>query len=187
MRALLIASFLLLACGKEEEIKSRVAAVQQQADERATKAKEEAQQKLDELQQQLEQLKTEQADTKAKLEDCANKTQLTAATPCKANEAALTAARQALKEEGHLEYANVNRAMTELGPKTVKAPSKAKAAFQKALQPVSAQQKLIAADLAAYDTATVDTFKTVKAKFQHDLANLKNALRAAKAALPPPP
>jgi hypothetical protein len=67
----------------------------------------------------------------------------------------------------------------------VKATAKAKAAFQKALQPVSAQQKAIAADLAAWDTATLDSFKSVKGKFEHDLALLKNTIRAAKATLPP--
>ena len=53
------------------------------------------------------------------------------------------------------------------------------------LQPVAAQQKAINADLAAFDTATLDTFKAVKTKFEHDLALLNNTMRAAKSKLPP--
>jgi hypothetical protein len=185
MRALLFASFLLVACGNEEEIKKKVAAVQQQADDQASKAKQEAQQKLDDVQKQVDQLKADAADAKTKLDDCTSKVQTSADASGKSAEAALAAARSAFKEEGHLELANANKAMSELGPKSVKATAKAKAAFQKALQPVSAQQKAIAADLAAWDTATLDSFKSVKGKFEHDLALLKNTIRAAKATLPP--
>jgi hypothetical protein len=185
MRAFLLATVLLVACSNEEEIKKKVAAVQQQADDQASKAKQEAQQKLDDVSKQLEQLKTDAADAKTKLDDCMSKAQAGTDASGKSAEAALAAARSAFKEEGHLELSNANKAMSELGPKSVKATAKAKAAFQKALQPVSGQQKAIAADLAAWDTATVDTFKSVKGKFEHDLALLKNTIRAAKATLPP--
>ena len=186
MRALLLASVLLVAaCGNEEEIKKKVAAVQQQADDQASKAKQAAQQKLDEVQKQLDQLKTDAADAKTKLDECLSKVQSTSDASGKSTEAALAAARSAFKEAGHLELANANKAMAELGPKSAKASAKAKAAFQKALQPVSAQQKTLAADLAAWDTATLDSFKSVKGKFEHDLTVLKNTIRAAKATLPP--
>jgi predicted phage tail protein len=185
MRALLIASFLLVACSNEEEIKKKVAAVQQQADDQASKAKQEAQQKADDLQKQIDQLKADAADSKTKLDDCTSKVQTSTDASGKSAEAALAAARSAFKEEGHLELANANKALSELGPKSVKASAKAKAAFQKALQPVSGQQKTIAADLAAWDTATLDSFKSIKGKFEHDLGVLKNAIRAAKATLPP--
>ncbi|HWZ87317.1 MAG TPA: hypothetical protein VNW92_00670 [Polyangiaceae bacterium] len=185
MRALLLASFLLMACGNEEEIKKKVAAVQQQAEDQAAKAKQEAQQKLDDLQKQLDQLKTDATDAKTKLDDCMSKVQAAGDASGKSADAALAAARTAFKEEGHLELSDANKAMAELGPKSVKATAKAKAAFQKALQPVGAQQKALAADLAAWDTATLDSFKSVKGKFEHDLATLKNTIRAAKATLPP--
>jgi len=183
--ALLIVPLMLMACGNEEEIKKKVAAVQQQADEQASKAKQAAQQKLDELQKQFDQLKTDATDAKAKLDECTSKAQANADEQGKTAEAALGAARQAFKAEAKLELANVNKAINELGPKSAKASAKAKAAFQKALQPVAAQQKAIAADLAAFDTATLDTFKTVKTKFEHDLALLKNTSHIAKSKLPP--
>ena len=183
--ALLIVPLMLVACGNEEEIKKKVAAVQQQADEQASKAKQAAQQKLDELQKQFDQLKTDAADAKAKLDECTSKAQASADEQGKTAEAALGAARQAFKAEAKLELANVNKAINELGPKSAKASAKAKAAFQKALQPVAAQQKAIAADLAAFDTATLDTFKSVKTKFEHDLALLKNTSHIAKSKLPP--
>jgi len=185
MRALLLASILLVACGNEEEIKKKVAAVQQQADDQASKAKQAAQQKLDELQKQLDQLKTDATDAKTKLDDCMSKAQTSADASGKSAEAALAAARSAFKEEGHVELAAVNKTLSELGPKTAKATAKQKAAFQKALQPVSGQQKALVQDLAAWDSATIETFKSVKGKFEHDLALLKNSIRAAKATLPP--
>jgi hypothetical protein len=186
MRAalVLLLPLLLVACGTEEEIKKKVAAVQQTADDQAAKAKQAAQQKLDDLQKQFDQLKTDAADTKAKLDDCTSKAQSSADEQGKSSEAALAAARSAFKEEGRLELADANKALNELGPKSAKATAKAKAAFQTALKPIAAQQKAIAADLAAYDKATLDTFKAVKAKFEHDLALLKNTTRLAKAKLP---
>ena len=183
--ALLVLPLLLLACGNEEEIKKKVAAVQQQADDQAAKAKQTAQQKLDELQKQYDQLKTDVADAKTKLDECASKAQASADEQGKTAEAALTAARQAFKSAAKLELADANKAINELGPKSAKATAKAKAAFQKALQPVAAQQKTIASDLNAFDTATLDTFKAVKTKFEHDLALLKNTTRVAKSKLPP--
>ncbi|HTA89440.1 MAG TPA: hypothetical protein VK745_07690 [Polyangiaceae bacterium] len=184
MRAFLILSLLLVACGNEEEVKKKVAAVQQQCDDQAAKAKQEAQQKLDDVQKQVDQLKADAADAKTKLDDCVSKVQSSTDAQGKSADAALAAARQAFKEEGHLELSDANKAMAELGPKSVKATAKAKAAFQKALQPASAQQKALAADLASWDTASLDTFKSVKGKFEHDLALLKNTIRAAKATLP---
>ncbi|HEY4102848.1 MAG TPA: hypothetical protein VGM44_03120 [Polyangiaceae bacterium] len=183
----LFAMFLLAACSNEEEIKKKVAVVQQQADDQAAKAKQEAQQKLDDLQKQVDQMKSDATDAKTKLDDCMSKVQSSADASGKSADAALAAARSAFKEEGHLELANVNKSMAELGPKSVKATAKAKAAFQKALQPAGAQQKALAADLAAWDSATLDSFKNVKGKFEHDLAMLKNTVRAAKATLPATP
>ncbi len=182
--AFLVVPFLLVSCGTEAETKKKVAAVQQQADEQSSKAKQVAQQKLDDLQKQLDQLKTEATDAKSKLEECSSKAQATADEQGKSAEAALAAARQAFKDEGRLELADANKALNELGPKSAKANAKSRAAFQSALKPVAAQQKALAADLAAYDKATLDTFKALKTKFEHDLALLKNTTRAAKAKLP---
>jgi hypothetical protein len=181
---LLIVPLMLVACGNEEEIKKKVAAVQQQADEQASKAKQAAQQKLDELQKQLDQAKTEATDTKTKLDECTAKAQASADEQAKSADAALTVARGAFKSAAKLELADVNKAINELGPKSAKANAKQKAAFQAALKPVAAQQKALAADLAAFDTATLDTLKTVKAKFEHDLALLKNTKNIAKSKLP---
>jgi hypothetical protein len=184
-KALLILPLFLLACSNEEEIKKKVAAVQQQADDAASKAKAAAQQKQDDLQKQIDQLKADATDAKAKLDDCTSKAQASADEQGKTAEAALTAARQAFKSAAKLELADANKAINDLGPKSAKATAKAKAAFQTALKPVAAQQKAIAADLTAFDTATLDTIKAVKTKFEHDLALLKNTTHIAKSKLPP--
>ena len=183
--AFLLVPLLFVACGNEEEIKKKVAAVQQAADDQASKAKQAAQQKLDDLQAKLDQLTKDATDAKTKLDECTSKAQSSADEQGKSAEAALAAARSAFKEESKLELADANKALNELGPKSAKATAKAKAAFQAALKPVAAQQKAIAADVTAWDTATLDTFKTVKAKFEHDLAVLKGTTRVAKSKLPP--
>ncbi|MEO7034830.1 MAG: hypothetical protein ABI548_13055 [Polyangiaceae bacterium] len=183
--AFLLVPLLFIACGNEEEVKKKVAAVQQTADDQAAKAKQAAQVKVDDLQAKLDQLTKDAADAKTKLDDCTNKAQSSADEQGKSAEAALAAARSAFKDESKLELADANKALNELGPKSLKATAKAKAAFQAALKPVAAQQKAIAADLAGWDTATLDTFKTVKGKFEHDLALLKATTRVAKSKLPP--
>lgn len=184
MRKWLCLSLLLVACGNAEEEKKKLAQLQQKADEQLTQTKHDAQQKLDDLQKQLDELKTQAADSKTKLDECVTKAQAGAEEQGKAAEAALAKARQAFKEEGRLELANANKELNDLASKSAKATAKAKAAFTKALQPVAAQQKAIAADLAGYDTATLDTFKTVKGKLEHDLAVYRATIRTAKAKLP---
>ncbi len=182
--AFLVVPLLLVACGTEKEIEKKVAAMQQQADDQASKAKQTAQRNLDDLQKQLDQLKVEAANAKTKLDECTSAAQASADERGKSAAAALAAARQAFKEEGRLELADANKALNELGPRSAKAPPKARAAFQAALKPVAAQQKTLAVDLGAYDKATLDTFKAVKSKFERDLALLKSTTRAAKAKLP---
>ena len=185
MRKLICLSLLLLAaCGNAEEERKKLAALQTQADEALTKAKHELQLKVDDAEKQLADLKTQAADSKTKLDECMSKAQAGADEQGKAAEAALGKARQAFKEEGRLELSNANKDLNDAAAKSAKAPAKAKAAFQKALQPVAAQQKAIAADLAAYDTATLDSFKTVKGKLEHDLAVYKATIRSAKAKVP---
>jgi hypothetical protein len=52
------------------------------------------------------------------------------------------------------------------------------------MQEVSKQQKVVAKDIAEFDAATLETFKTVNAKVQNDLAVLKAKIKAARAKIP---
>jgi predicted nucleic acid-binding Zn-ribbon protein len=78
----------------------------------------------------------------------------------------------------------LNKELAEVGAKSGKVPAKAKAAFTKAMQDVKKQQNEVAKDIAAFDKATLETFKTLNAKLQSDLAVLKNKIRAARAKIP---
>jgi hypothetical protein len=68
--------------------------------------------------------------------------------------------------------------------KVGKVAAKSKAAVTTLMQDISKQQKALAKDIAAFDAATLDTFKATSAQFQKDLAILKAKIRAVKAKVP---
>jgi colicin import membrane protein len=175
--------FFLVACGNAEEEQKRLDEVQHKADQRFEKAGQEAKQKLDEAQKRADDLSKELNETKAKLE-AAVKAQADTEDEAKQAEAALAKAREGFKAAGKVELAAINADINELSPKLSKAAPKAKASATKTLQKVGAQQKAIASDLSEFDTATLDTLGTVRAKLQKDLAALRATARTAKSQLP---
>jgi hypothetical protein len=174
-----------LACGNEEELKKKTAEIEKKAEERVTQAERQARSKSEELERELEKIKTELAETKSKLTDAVSQAQASVEEQTKAAEAALDKARQAFKEEGRTELAHLNKEVQEISAKSGKVSKTAKDSFLKAMKDIQAQQKLIAQDIAAFDKATLDTFKATKAKLDRDLAVMKSKIRAARAKIPP--
>ncbi|HWA78089.1 MAG TPA: hypothetical protein VG937_37395 [Polyangiaceae bacterium] len=184
-----VVSFLFLpACHDDEADKKKLAELQKNTDERVAKAEREAREKVAEAEKQIEQLKAEMAATTAKLkaeaDDAVSKAQASAEEQAKAAEAALKKARQGFKEEGRLQLANLNKEVSELSAKSAKAPAKVKTEVTKAMQKIVTQQKAIAKDIAAFDTATLDKFGATKAKLAQDLAAMKATIHAARAKVP---
>ena len=73
--------------------------------------------------------------------------------------------------------------MHDVTEQAKKAQAKAKTSVQAIAKEVAALQKDIASDIAAFDKATLDTFKSVKSELNKDLATLKSKVAAAKAKL----
>jgi len=175
---------LALACGNEEELKKKAAEIEKKADERVAQAERQARTKSEEMQRELDKAKAELAEAKSKLTDAVSQAQASVEEQTKAAEAALQKARQAFKEEGRTELAHLNKEVQEVSSKSGKVSKAAKDSFMKAMKDIQAQQKVIAQDIAAFDKATLDTFKATKAKLDKDLAVMKAKINAARAKLP---
>jgi hypothetical protein len=169
------------ACSHAEEEKAKLAELQKKADEKVAQVESQAKVKLADLQKELDDAKAELAKAKTATADALTKAQSSAEEQAKAAEAALVKARQAYKEKARLELTDANKELAEVQGKVSKVPPKSKAAVTALMQDVSKQQKAIAKDIAAFDAATLDTFRTVSAQFQKDLAVLKAKIRSVKA------
>ena len=183
-KSLLVALF-VLGCSAEAE--KKLADFKKEAEERVAKLETEAKSaksKLADAEQQLNEAKTQLTDAKTKLEEAEKAAKAGADEQAKLAEAAIGKARQAFKDKAKLQLTEVNKELNELGARAGKAPAKAKTAFTKAMQDVKKQQTTVAKDIAAFDTATLETFKAVNAKVQTSLAVLKNKIHAAGAKLP---
>jgi DNA repair exonuclease SbcCD ATPase subunit len=175
----------LFACGNEAEQKKKIAAIEKKADERVQQAERQARAKTEEVQRELEKVKAELAESKAKVNDAVTQAQASVEEQAKAAEAALQKARQAFKEEGRTELAHLNKEVQELSSKSGKLKKgAARDSFMKSMKDIQKHQKTIAADIAAFDKATLDTFRTVKAKLDRDLAAMRASIRAARAKIP---
>jgi hypothetical protein len=171
----------LAGCSHAEEEKAKLAELQKKADERVAQAESQAKTKLADLQKELDDVKAELVKAKAATADAVTKAQSSAEEQAKAAEAALVKARQAFKETARVQLADANHDLQEVQGKVGKVPAKSKAAVSALMQDIQKQQKAIAKDIAAFDAATLDTFKTVKAQTDKDLAVLKAKIRAVKA------
>jgi peptidoglycan DL-endopeptidase CwlO len=175
-----------LACGASDEERKKIAAeVEKKADERVARAEQAARAKADEAQRELEKAKAELAEVKSKLSDAVTQAQASVEEQTKAAEAALQRARAALKEEGRTELGHLNKEVQELSSKSGKVTKAAKASFTKSMKDIQKHQKTIAADIAAFDKATLETFRATKAKLDRDLAAMRATIRAARAKIPP--
>jgi FlaG/FlaF family flagellin (archaellin) len=188
--ALTIAVCSVLAACNHAEHEKQIMDLQQKADERVAKAERGAQEKVTKLEQQVAAVKAECAaastQAKAQADDALSKVQASADEATKAAEAAQAKAREAYKEEGRTQLAHLNQDLTDVASKAAKMPVKDKAGYDQALKEVVTHQKEIAKDIAAFDQATLDTFKVTKAKLDRDLALMKAAVKTARSKLPAP-
>lgn len=184
----------LTGCNQAEQ-ESKIAEIQQKADERVAKAEREGRERILALERQIETIKTEAAaaSAKAKVEadDAISKAQASAEEAAKATEDATKAAekavknaREAYKGEGRTRLAELNKELVELVARAAKTPAKERVGYDEAMKEVTSHQKEIAKDVAAFDQATVETFRTAKAKLTKDLALMKAALKTARGKLP---
>jgi hypothetical protein len=77
----------------------------------------------------------------------------------------------------------MNEDVNALGPKIAAAPAKAKTAATAVMKEIAKLETEINKDITAFDQATIETFKTARAKLDADLAKLKAKIAAARAKL----
>ena len=171
----------LFGCSHAEEEKAKLDEIQKKADEKVTQAENQAKTKIADLQKELDDAKAALAKAQAQAQDALNKAQSSAEDQAKAAEAALLKARQAFKDKAKLELSDANHDLAEVQGKTSKVAAKSKAAVTSLMQDISKQQKTLAKDIAAFDAATLDTFRTTSAQFEKDLAVYKAKIRSVKA------
>ena len=171
----------LFGCSHAEEEKAKIDEIQKKADERVTQAENQAKTKLADLQKELDDTKASLAKAQAAAQDAVSKAQTGAEDQAKSAEAALVTARQAFKSKAKLELSDANKDLTEVQGKVSKVAAKSKAQVQALMQDIVKQQKTLAKDIAAFDAATLDTFRTVNSTFEKNLAAYKAKIRAVKA------
>jgi F0F1-type ATP synthase membrane subunit b/b' len=184
MRRLVPFVLLLAACSNAEEEKAKLSAVEKKAQESIAKAQNEAKTKIADLQKELEDARTKLTDAEAKAKEAVSRAETSAEEQAKAAEQALAKARQAYKEKARLQLSEVNQEMSEVGAKAGKVPAKSKVAFQKAMAEAKKAQAEVGKDIAAFDKATLETFRTLAAKVQQDISVMRAKIRAAKAKIP---
>jgi uncharacterized protein YicC (UPF0701 family) len=181
----LFAMFALAACGDD---KAKIADIQKKADERIAQAEQSARDKIAALEKQMESTKSDLADAaaqvKAEANDAINKAQASADEATKTASDALDRARKAYKEEGRIQLANLKQDASDVNAKVGKASATVKTAVQKSMTKVTDEEKAVQKDIDAFDTATLNTFKTAKAQLDKDVAALKATIKAARAKLP---
>jgi len=182
--ALPLLALTLSGCSHAEEEKEKLAELQKKADEKVAQVENQAKVKLADLQKELDNAKDELAKAKAQTADAVNKAQLGAEEQAKAAEAALVKARQAFKEKARLELSAANKDLAEVQGKVGKVAAKSKAAVTKLMQDISKQQKVLGKDIAAFDAATLDSFRATSSQFEKDLAVYKAKIRSVKAKVP---
>jgi hypothetical protein len=174
------------ACGDGGDAK--IKEVQRQADDRIAQADRVAKAKISAAEQQMEatkaQLEAALAKAKTDADTAIAEAKASADEQEKAAVLALTKARDAFKAEARVKLADLNRDTQGVATKAAKAPAKVKALVDKAMHDILKVQQQVGKDIAAFDAATLDTFKTTKAKLDQDLAKLKAAIASARAKVP---
>ncbi len=174
----------LFACSHAEEEKAKIDDIQKKADEKVTQAQNEAKTKIADIQKELDDTKAALAKAQSAVQDAVNKAQSGAEDQAKAAEAALVAARQAFKAKAKIELSDANKDLADAQSKISKVPAKSKAAVTTMMQDIVKQQKTLQKDIAAFDAATLDTFRTVNSQYEKDLAVYKTKIRTVHAKIP---
>jgi len=169
-----------MGCGNEEKQRAKLAEVEKAAEAKVAQAELQARNKAADAQKELDALKAELGQTKIKLAE-AEKAQADSEELGKQAEAALGKAREAFKAEGRAKLADLNKDLTQVSKALAKLPAAKKAEVNKIFQKIPPQQKAIAKDIAAYDTATLDTLGATKSTLEKDLALMRANVALAKA------
>lgn len=175
----------LAGCDNEGKLKE----IQKKADERVAEAQRDAKEKIAAAEKKLDDAKAEFAaaaeKAKAEADNAIAVAKESADEGAKEAANALSKAREAYKAEARARLRSVNQDLQEVSVRASRAPAKIKPTIDKAMKAIVDKQKDVAKDIAAFDAATLDTFRAVKGKLDADLAALKRDILGVKAKLPP--
>lgn len=179
----LLATLVLFGCSNAEELQAlqkqaetRVASIEEKARAQVAEARKEAEDVRVLMTQSVEQAQAKLKEAQDSAEQLLKEAKVSAEQAEKDAAKALAKARDAYKGEARAKLATLNDEVRELNAKISKAKGKVKSEAQAKLKDVTALQKQLAKDIAAFDKATLDTFKEVKNEVNKHLAELKTKL-----------
>jgi DNA repair exonuclease SbcCD ATPase subunit len=178
---------LVVSCDSDKE-KAKIAEIQKQADDRIAQAQKEAQEKVAAAEKRLEQLQTDMADAGAAVKAEADEKVAEAKSEADKLAAqaadALAKARTAYKDSAHKQLTPVFKELDEIHAKEGAAQPKIKAQVDAALKTISTKRDAVKKEIDAFDGATLETLKTVKAKADQGIAELKALVHGTRTKLP---
>lgn len=188
--ALFFAAFAFSCDGGEKE-KAKLAEIQKQADDRVAKIEADmkekvsvAEKKADDLQAQLSEAMTK---AKADAEEEISKAKSDADKLAAEATQAMSKARAAYKESARQKLADLGKETDEVKSKAMKVAPKAKTQVDDALKAVATKRDAAKKEIDTFDTATLETLKSTKAKVDQKLYELKQAVHSARAKVPAQP
>src|SRR5262249_27599067 len=97
---------------------------------------------------------------------------------------ALDKARAAYKDAERQKLTALVKDVDELKPKAAKAAAKVKPQVDQALKDIAGKEDAVRKQITEFDTASVESLKTTKAKTEQKLAELSQAVRSLRTKLP---
>jgi chromosome segregation ATPase len=185
------AAWVLLAvtgCDSGAKEQAKIADIQHQADQKITEAQSAASAKVAEAEKRIDELQKQLADAgthvRAEMQEELDRAKAEADKLAAEAAAALARARSAYKESANRQFYEILKDTDELHLKAAKLPAKAKAPIDKSVKDIAAKKTDLKKDIDAFDTATLDTLRTTKAKVDQKLHELRQMVHAARARLP---
>jgi colicin import membrane protein len=186
---ILLAAMLLpftLSCDSDKD-KAKIAEIQKQADDKVAQIQKEAQDKVAAVEKQMAQLQSDLADAgaavKAEADEEVAKAKADADKLAAEAADALAKARNAYKDTEKKQLAPVFKELEEIHAKEPSAP-KLKPQIDQALKTIATKKDAVKKEIDAFDSATLETLKTVKAKADQGVAELKALVHTTRAKLP---
>jgi hypothetical protein len=185
--AVALVTSVLWGCDSDKE-KAKIAEIQKQADDRIGQIQREAQEKVAAAEKRLEQLQGDMADAgaavKAEADEEVAKAKSDADKLAAEAAAAMAKARNAYKDSERKQFAALLKELEEVHAKEASAQPKIKAQVDQSLKAIATKRDAVKKEIDAFDGATLETLRTVKAKADQGLAELKQLIHAARAKLP---
>ncbi|HEX9296074.1 MAG TPA: hypothetical protein VF881_09560 [Polyangiaceae bacterium] len=171
------------ACGDSDKEK-----LKRQADERVAQAEKDAKEKVAAAERKVEELEAQLVDAgaqvRAEAEEEVSKAKTEADKLASDATHALAKARAAYKESERRELNTAMKDVDEIKAKAASAQPKVKTQVDTALKDVAVKKEALRKEIDGFDKATLENLRTVKAKADKALVDLKKSIHTARSKLP---